>query len=452
MRLLRLVLAAIVVLMPNQAQLTFETGIPGVNVVNLAMVVALIAISLNRGGNEALPRTGELTLPLIALIATLVIGFAIAANQQPANLRAYAIDLKEAVFYPLFYLVFRRCRLDLAATRQLVILTMVVAAIAAVQAIRQGLDYGMGAFQETRRASGPFGEDYRMANLAGAYYAMFLPVFVALALFLREQRFWRFAAIAGSAILAFAIMVTYSRQSYLIALVCIALLLARRSMLLALLVGLSMWSMVDRLPDSVTERVVETRQADKVGEAKLDVSTSSRFDIWKGALQMWADRPMGVGLGRFPEEIGHYATAYRNYDAHNFYIRLLAECGPLALLALGWLLWRLARLALIVRRAAAGNGTEALGLGAGFAVCALAMVMTNLYGSRFLEGSVMGGFWILCGLMERYAALQAREATRRTIEPDIGRLAADFGSRFPLTARIFPGRGAGAGQDSSRGG
>lgn len=440
MLLLRLILAAIVVLMPNMAQITFDTGIQGMNVVNLAMVVALIAIGLTRGGNEPLPRTGELTLPLIALIATLVLGFVIAINQQPANLREYAVGLKEAVFYPLFYLVFRRCRLDLAGTRQLVILTMVVAAVAGVQAIRQGLDYGLGEFQESHRASGPFGDDYRMANLAGAYYAMFLPVFVALALFLRGQRFWRLAAIAGSVILIFAIMVTYSRQSYLIALVCIALLLARRNVLLALLVGVSMWSMIDRLPESVTERVVETRQADAVGSPKLDVSTTSRFDIWKGALQMWADNPMGVGLGRFREEIGEYSSAYRNYDAHNFYIRLLAECGPFALLALAWFMWRLARLALVVRRAAVGNGSEALALGTGFAVCALAMAMTNLYGSRFFEGSVMGGFWILCGLMERYAALQAWNTSRQPAGAGAAPSAVDFGARFPLAARALPGR------------
>lgn len=452
MLLLRLILAAIVVLMPNHAQVAFDTGIQGVNLVNLSMVVALVAIGLTHGGNEPLPRTGELTLPLCALFATLVIGFAIAVNQQPANLREYATNLKEAMFYPLFYLVFRRCRLDLAGTRQLVILTMVVAAVAGAQAIRQGLDYGLGGYQETHRASGPFGGDYRNANFAGAYYAMFLPIFVALALFLREQRFWRFAAIAGTAILTFAIMVTYSRQSYLIALVCVALLLARRSLLLALLVGVAMWSVVDRLPESVTERVVETRQADAVGSPKLDVSTFSRFDIWTGAVEMWTDHPMGVGLGRFQEEIGEYAPAYRNYDAHNFFLRLLAECGPLALLALGWLLWRLARLALVVRRAAAGNGPEAMGLAAGFAVCALAMVMTNLYGSRFLEGTVMGSFWILCGLMERHAALQARDVTRQVAGAGIAPPAPDFGPRFPLAARVFPGRAGEAVNDRSPGG
>jgi len=449
MFVLRLILAAIVVLMPNQAQLAFDTGIQGLNIVNLAMAIAIVAICLTRGGNEPMPRTGVLTPPLLALFATLAIGFAIAANEHPANLRAYAIGLKEAVFYPLFYFVFRRCRLDLAGTRQLMILTMAVAAVAGVQAIRQGLDYGLGGFRESHRAAGPFGDDYRMANFAGAYYAMYLPVFVALALFLREQRIWRAAAMAGAGIMVFAIMVTYSRQSYLIGLVCIALLLARRNVMLALLVGISMWSMVDRLPESVTERVVETRQADAIGEPKLDVSTSSRFDIWRGALRMWEDHPLGVGLGRFPEEIGEYATAYRSYDAHNFYVRLLAECGPPALLALGWLLWRLARLALLVRRA--GNGDEARGLGVGFAVCALAMAMTNLYGSRFLEGTVMGGFWILCGLMDRYAALQTQvEPARQPQAAELAALTANGGPRFPLTARIFPGRTPGARHGRSR--
>lgn len=451
MFILRLILAAIIILMPNQAQISIDTGIQGLNVANIAMLFALTTLALTRGGNEALPRPGELTVPLLALLVALGFGFVIAVSRQPDDMRQYAIVLKEAVFYPSLYFVFRACRLNLTDTRRLIILGLIVAAIAGVQAVRQGLDYGLGGYQESKRASGPFGEDYRMANFAGAYYAMFLPIFVSLAIHLREQRLWRIAAIIGTTILAFAILVTYSRQSYLIALVCIGLLLARRSLLLALLVGFSMWSMADRLPESVTERVVETRQADAVGTPKLDVSTSSRFDIWKGALEMWTDHPFGVGLGRFQEEIGAYATGYGNYDAHNFYVRLLAECGPLALIALVWLLWRIARLTLVVNRASVRRGNEALGLATGFAVCALAMLMTNLYGSRFLEGTVMGGFWILCGLMERQAALQVRSDSAR---PAVGGAAScppSIGERFPLANRAFPGRRLARRNDSTSG-
>ena len=441
MTLLRLVLAIIVLLMPNLAQVRWETGIMGLNLANICLLVAAIAIALTREDGTRIATTGELTPALFAMFLVLLLSFAIAANAVPANLRQYAQTFKEAAFYPLFYIVFRRCRLDLAGTRQLIIVTMAVAALAGVQAVRQGLDYGLGEYNETHRAAGPFGHDYRMANLAGAYYAMFLPMFLALALFLRNQKFWRIAAIAGAVILSIAIMVTFSRQSYLIALVCAGLLVSRRNIVLALVLTGTLWAMSGYLPDSVVQRVEETRQEDGVGAPKLDVSTASRFEIWAGALRMWGDHPLGVGLDRFKEEIGNYASSYEHYDAHNFYVLMLAECGPMGILAIAWLLWRLARLALRVKQAARDN-PEANAIAIGFAVCALAMAMTNLYGSRFFEGTVMAGFWILCGLVERYASLlSAAKSPQAAInEHAIPAGAAAITTRFPLAAKVTPGR------------
>ncbi len=448
MIVLRMVLATIVLLMPNLAQVPWNTGIMGLNLANLCLLVAAIAIGLTRDASDQLPTTGELTPALFAMFLVLLLSFAVAANAVPANVRQYAQSFKEAAFYPLFYIVFRRCRLDLAGTRQLIIVTMAVVALAGVQAIRQGLDYGLGHYNETHRAAGPFGHDYRMANLAGAYYAMFLPMFLALALFLRRQKVWRVAAIAGVIILAIAIMVTFSRQSYLIAMVCAGLLVSRRNVALALVLTGALWSMSGFLPDSVVQRVQETRQADGVGAPKLDVSTASRFEIWAGALRMWGDHPLGVGLDRFKEEIGNYATAYEHYDAHNFYILMLAECGPLAILAIAWLLWRLARLALRAKQAARDD-PEANAIAIGFAVCALAMAMTNLYGSRFFEGTVMAGFWILCGLVERYTSLlEAAESRTAAINDDArvdGSIA--IATRFPLAAKALPGRVATAARE-----
>lgn len=448
MIVLRLVLAIIVVLMPNLAQIPWDTGIMGLNLANICLLVAAIAIGLTHDAGNKVATTGELTPALCAMFFVLVLSFAIAANAVPSNVRQYAQALKEAAFYPLFYIVFRRCRLDLAGTRQLIIVTMAVVALAGVQAIRQGLDYGIGEYNDTHRAAGPFGHDYRMANLAGAYYAMFLPMFLALALFLRNQKVWRIAAVVGVMILAIAIMVTFSRQSYLIALVCAGLLVSRRNVVLALVLTAAMWSMSGYLPDSVVQRVQETRQADGVGAPKLDVSTASRFDIWAGALQMWGDHPMGVGLDRFKEEIGNYATSYEHFDAHNFYVLMLAECGPLGILAIAWLLWRLARLALRVKQAARDD-PEANAIAIGFAVCALAMAMTNLYGSRFFEGTVMAGFWILCGLVERYASLlsAAKSPVAAINAFAIPRGAAAITTRFPLAAKALPGRGS----DAARG-
>lgn len=442
--ILRAILAATIIVMPNIARFNIQTGVPGINVANMVLLVVLISLALARGGNQSIQGTGQLTTALSGFFLTLLLGLAIAYTYLPAQFMVDLLFFKDAIFYPLFYFVFRRCRQDLKGTRQLIILVMVVAAVAGVQAVRQGLDYGIGQFNESRRAAGPFGEDYTMANVAGVYYAMFLPMFVALALFLRGQRFWRLAAIVGSVILAIAIMVTYSRQSYLIAIICLALLLARRSMILAVVIGIAMIAASGLLPDGVTQRVTETRQSDIVGAAKLDVSTASRFEIWDGAIRMWREHPMGVGLGRFSENIGNYAPNYKNYDAHNFYVRTLAEGGPLGLIALLWVMLSLIRLSIVVQRSATPGDAEALALGRGFMVFVLAMAMGNIYGSRFFDGALMASFWMLCGLMERYAALQRQvnlPAEAPLPEPR-GVVPLMIGDRFPLANRVFPGRNA----------
>src|SRR3546814_1927133 len=102
---------------------------------------------------------------------------------------------------------------------------------------REGLDYGIANYSETRRASGPFGVDYRNANRAGVFYAMFLPMFVALMLFLRSQRIWRIAAVVAVSIMAMAIMVTFSRPSFLIGTLGLCVLLLRRNVVVAVLVA-----------------------------------------------------------------------------------------------------------------------------------------------------------------------------------------------------------------------
>lgn len=437
--MLRLLILAIpIVFMPNALHLSFETGIPGMNMANLVFIVALLAVAA--GPRDEPPfRRGALTPALFAYMAALVMGFAIAQVTMPLDLYDDIFGLKNYLFYPLLYFVYRNCRLDAAATRKLIILLMIVAAVAGVEAVREGLSYGFGHYSDSKRASGPFGVDYRNANRAGVFYAMFLPMFFAMVLFFRGQKLWRIAALASCAILALAIMATYSRQAYAIALVCLALLLLRKHLVLALLVAALTLPIVELLPESVTQRVEETEQTSGAGTQELDVSTVSRFEIWSGASKMWADYPGGVGLRRFPKRIGDY-SAHAGMDAHNYYVLTLSELGPLGLLAVLYLLWRLWRLSSQVCRASRDRDPEAHALAIGFTATILAMVLGNLYGSPFAEGSVMANFWILCGLMERYATLKF--AVPAAFASDTVHVAPAHGiaHRFPLAARISPGK------------
>ncbi len=435
--LLRLMLGLTIVLMPNLLYFPPNAGIPGLNPANMLMILLLVALAFARPWAGPSATTGGLTPPLLFWFSTLVIAFFIAWATMPMHLLDDLVYLKNLVFYPLLYFVYRHCRQDLDGTRKLIYLTMAVAVAAGVDAAIDGLSFDITRYSDAQRTAGPFGEK-NASNRAGVFYATFLPLLFAMAIFLRGKTRWRWAAIAGCVVLTFAIMVTFSRQSYLIALVALALLLLRRHVVLAVLIAVLAIPATALLPESVVDRVVATEQYDAVGAAQLDDSTESRFGIWAGAWKMWQDHPAGVGLRRFPKYIGEYSD-HQARDAHSIYVLTLAECGPLGVAALLWLLWRLLRLAQAVRWSAGNTDVEAKALGIGFTVAILAMGLGNVYGTPFLDGLVMGNFWILCGLLEHYALLRRHAAT----VPVQARVQDDhwaIGERFPLASRVSPGR------------
>lgn len=439
--LLRLILAIPIILMPNLLYVPLDTGIPAINLANLLLIAVVVALLLSPRDKASDHAPGLLTPPLLLLFAALTISFYIATTDSSRGLMADVTELKNFIFYPLLYFAYRRCRQDIAGTRQLILLTLAVAVAAGLDALRQGLSADtLTSFADTNRVAGPFG-DYRSANRAGIFFAMFLPLFAAFALFQSGKKMQRLAALGACAVIAVAIMLTYSRQAYLIAIISVALLMVRRHVLLGILLALVSIPAISLLPEGVTQRVAETQQYSTTGRAELDVSTSSRFDIWKGAIRMWQDHPAGVGLDRFPRHIGDYSD-YANYDAHNMYVLMLAETGPLGLAALLWVLWRMLRLALAVRRSADEADAESTALGIGFTVSVIAMAMGNLFGSPFHEGLIMANFWILCGLVERYALLKRQHATVGEDTVVLVRAAPleAIAGRFPLSERTQPGR------------
>ncbi|WP_347261673.1 O-antigen ligase family protein [Rudaea sp.] len=434
--MLRLLLIFQIFYSVYQDHFTFETGLPGLNLPNLLFLATLFLITTGRKDTEPAP-PARLRRALILFFATLIIGFVIAQIRAPGDLMADVTYLKNAIFSPLLYFLYLRCRQDFKTTRLMIIVVAAVASIAALQAVRQGLDYGIGNYNETHRATGPFGSNVGNANRAGVYFAMFLPMFIAITLFFR-QLWWRLGALFNVGLLAFALLVTYSRQSYFIALLGLTVLLLRRNIVFAVVIGFVLVSLAGYLPDSVTQRVTETQQIGKTGEEEVDESTASRWEIWAGAMEIWRANPMGVGLNRFKDEIGNYSR-YKHYDAHNFYVLTLTELGPQGLFALLMLLRALFSLGTFMRKTAPPDDPEARALALGFSVATLDVAAGCLYGSPFLYGAMMSNYWILSGLLERYFRLlraRADGATAQASKPAPPKLA----SRYPLAARTLPGR------------
>jgi hypothetical protein len=429
---MRLLYAIPIILLPNTTHLPAN--------VSVGLSAALLVVLMLMAGREpGLIKRAYLLPPLFALFIAMLVGFVAAQWHDLSNVAADLREAKIAVLYPLMYLAYLRCGLDLRGTRLLIILVLLVAVGTGIEAISQGLTFDLGRFSDEHRATGPFGQ-VNTANRAGVFFATFLPMLFAVAVQRRQGWFIRLLALVGSLILVTAILFTYSRQSYLIGLFAIMVLLAWRSIPAAITAGiLLVVTATAILPGSVIDRVQQTQQTDASGAIKLDVSTTSRFTIWTGTIDMLQDHPAGVGLGRFNQNIGRY-TNYTK-DAHNGFILTLAECGPLGLLALLWVFWRLWVLARRLRRISLAMQPKSGALEWGFTLAVVAMALGNLYGSPFFDGLIMFNFWILCGLMERYGALKAQAVERVAIARRPRPAALPAGARFPLAAKALPGLG-----------
>jgi hypothetical protein len=417
----------------NQVHFPWETGIPALAPTNLIFILVLLALS-SAPPDEINPEP-MLKKPLLYFFGALGFAFLWAQVRAFNDIVDDMTYVKNAVFFPLFYFMYLRCKMDEKNTRLLIIWVLVIAAVAGLEAVREGFDYGFGHYNPFRRASGPFGVDWHHANRAGVFYGMFMPMFVALALFLRGQKLWRLGAIGGIVLLAGGSLFTYSRQSYFLCILAFVLLFIRKSIIATVIISVTLVSLAGYLPDSVFQRVEETKQQGKHGEEEVDVSTASRFEIWGGAMEMLAHNPLGVGLNRFKKEIGSYCS-YKGFDAHNFFVLTLAEAGPQGLFTWLLVIWTLYKLSRWLRMNAGDDDPEMKALALGFTVAIFCMALGGIYGSPHFEGAIMAPFWALAGLLERYMNLKLAKAGTKPSEK-----AADESlvAKFPLAAHIAPG-------------
>jgi O-antigen ligase len=431
--LLRLVLFFQLLHVVNQVHFKWTVGIPGVAITNIVFVVVLI---LMQGHQEEVTAKPILLKPMLYFYAAITVAFLWAEIRAPRDFLDDLTYFKNALFFPLFYFLFFKCRQDKKTTRLLIIWVLVVAAVAGLEGLREGISFGFGKYNPFHRASGPFGEDWHNANRAGVFYGMFMPMFVALVLFLKQRKLWRVAAVGGCLLLVGGAISTYSRQAYFLVLFAVAVLLVRKSVLAAVAIGVMLVALTGFLPESVFQRVEETHQESATGEEEVDASTSSRWEIWEGGMRMLAANPLGVGLNRWRVEIGAFCR-YKRMDAHNFYMLTLGEMGPLGLVALLYLFYSLFVLARFLRENRPPDDVELHALTVGFTICTVNTCLGCIYGSPTFEGAVMAPYWALCGLLERYIHLHKAEMVQA---PAVAAEEAGLVSRFPLAGFIAPGR------------
>ncbi len=408
MNLLLFLLGVLVLYVPNQIHFPSSLGVPGLNVLNVLVLLTFFVYKIKTSEKvEVMPLKG----PMIFLFIMVLYAFVIANIRKPLSFIDDIIYVKTAIFYPLLFFLFYSGLRTIKQVKVFYLILLAVAGLAALEAIREAIDYGIGNYNDSKRASGPFGADASSANRAGVFYSMFLPYFVGMAFFYKESKFIRWCAWGGVVATVAAIFFTYSRQSYFIAAVAILYLTLRRGGYAPLLFVLLALTYTWWVPEAAMERVSGTQQVTETGEEQLDESTESRLVLWAAAMDMIKDYPIGIGLNRFKSEIGNYSI-YPNKDAHNHYILFATEGSVIALLSLLVLMAALFRIGLKVSRY--GDPLSRM-VGLSYTCSVVCMALGNVYGSPFSSGEVMGNFWIMSAVVARYYYLLENNLVTETV-------------------------------------
>jgi O-antigen ligase len=210
---------------------------------------------------------------------------------------------------------------------------------------------------------------------------------------------------------------TQSRTSYMAAvpaLLVLGYLTERRIIILGLLVVSLMISPLF-LPKAVKDRIMftftqpEEQGQIRIGDLRLDTSTSARIKSWKGALQAYPQHPL----------LGYGVTGYGFIDAQ--FPRVLVESGILGLISFLYLLYSIFKLTL--QNLKEVNTPFYQGLGIGFMAGFVGLVVHALGANTFIIVRIMEPFWFFVGII--------------TILPTLERQQTD-----PIPKTVVPGRAA----------
>jgi len=192
------------------------------------------------------------------------------------------------------------------------------------------------AFFRGRLDSGVGGSDFNSSNLLGAHFALVLP-FIGIKFLQGDWKVKGVTLIAGAFVFN-GIVLCRSRGVFLALAVggMTALLLAkkeiRKKILVIIIIGfIGGITLID--PGTW----IRVRQI-SVHEQSMDASAAGRLKIWRAAVDMFLDNPLGVGEGNFKALVGKYNPAVTGKDTHNTFLKCMAELGIQGVIVLGVLI------------------------------------------------------------------------------------------------------------------
>ncbi len=397
------VLGSLVVLRPEWLLLVLIAALPwedalGYPTETVSVVKILGALLLAGYALRALGTPTVLRLPgtawAVAALCVVVLLSLLAAEDASAGVGKALRYLLFAVFFALLVQLVRTRR-DVEACLRVLVLSLAVAAVAALAAFVQ---------REEPLAAGPIGDP----NDFAFFMATVLPLAGYLAIADRGRR-WLWAAC--SLVVIAAMLATLSRGAAVgLAAVVVWALATRKVPLGGVAAALLAAVVVLAVALTLWQPLIEERIQAKGSVAAQNVD--SRQALWQAAIEMAADHPvLGVGPGRFGAESAAYAldqpVGLDDPVAHNSYLEVLAENGLFAFLALLAFVagsWVLARRAL-ARSEAAGDRD-----GRRLAIAVQAALVVAAVSACFLSVQLAIPLWLLGGLAAVLAAGDAPHA------------------------------------------
>ncbi|MGD2024217.1 MAG: hypothetical protein PVI18_13645 [Desulfobacterales bacterium] len=262
------------------------------------------------------------------------------------------------------------------------------------------------------RVSAPFEGEVGEPNTFGGYL-LFLGAITAGLLFHvkdgRSKQLYLFLIVAIIPVFLF----TQSRASYLgLIVTCFALgLLTRHRIIITGFLTIALLLSPFFLPQQVKDRVLftftqpEEAGQIKIGDIRLDTSTSARIASFQRIMEDWPKKPL----------IGYGITGYVFLDAQ--YPRVLIETGILGLFAFLYLLYSISKLA--IRHMKTVKTPYYRGLTIGFIAGFMGLLFHALGANTFIIVRIMEPFWFFTGIiavlpqLERKSEMQPQESPRR---------------------------------------
>jgi len=269
--------------------------------------------------------------------------------------------------------------------------------------------YGLWQIPGGGRVSAPFEGEIGEPNTFGGYLLFLLAVVVGLRAKIENYKLKRWMMVLIIAIIP-PLLFTQSRSSYLGLLAATIVLgfQSERRVLVLGLIGLFLLLSPFLLPSAVKDRILYTfRQPTeygqmKIGQFKLDTSTSDRIASWQNAVKDSVKHPF----------FGHGVTGYRFLDAQ--YPKVFVETGVFGLAAFLYLLYSIYKLSWA--NAHQVNAPYYKGLINGFVAGYTGLLFHAIGSNTFIIVRIMEPFWLVAGIVTVLPMLESREKLQGTAQ------------------------------------